>query len=115
MNKSKVANIITETIDTRIPQEVSQLVKANCIVVVNNLSDWTLSPSKHNAKGKELLGIFGFEEGKPVIGLNHKALRTKAEVIRTTMHEIAHFYRHHLGLSDGERATNKLVKQWMEE
>ena len=114
MKQSRVVAIIKSVVENEIPQEVvSCLVKANCLVVVNDLSDWTLSPSKHNANGKELLGVFGFENGEPIIGLNHKTLRTKAEVIKTTMHEVAHFYLHHLGLLNGERTTNKLVKQWL--
>ena len=112
MNKTRVANIVTTVIDTRIPQEVSQWIKAECPVVVNDLSDWSIRLSRHNAKGKELLGIFGFEDGKPVIGINNKALRTKDEVVKTTMHEVAHFYLHQLGLPNGERVVNKLAKQW---
>ena len=112
MNKTRVANIINTTIDTKIPTEVRQWLKNECLVVVNNLSDWNITPSKHNAKGNELLGIFGFEDGKPVIGINHKALRTAREVIRITLHEIAHFSLWKMGLPNGERAANKLVKEW---
>lgn len=112
MNKTRVATIINTVIDNQIPHEISQWIKAECLIVVNDLSDWAISPSKHNAKGKELLGIFGFENGKPVIGLNHKTLTTTEEVIKTAKHEIAHFALWRRKLSNGERATNNLVKQW---
>ena len=112
MNKNRVASIINKTIDTRIPQEVSRLVKANCPVVVNDLSKWDISLLRHNSKDKELLGAFGFEDGKPVIGINHKTLKTTEEVIKTTKHESAHSWLWHQGLPNGERAANKLVKQW---
>ena len=112
MNKSKVANIVTTTIDTRIPTEVRQWLEAECSVVVNNLAEWDISFLQHNYKGKELMGAFGFEDSKPVIVLNHKALRTAQEVVKTTLHEIAHAFLWHLGLPNGERAANNLVKQW---
>lgn len=112
MNKRSIAKIVTLVVDTIIPTEVSRLVKSDCLIVVDDLSDWAISPSRHNAKGKELLGIFGFENGKPIIGLNHKTLTTTEEVIKTAKHEIAHFALWHSGLPNGERAANRLASVW---
>ena len=114
MNKTKVASIINTTIDTRIPADVRQWLEAECPVVVNNLAEWDISFLRHNSKGKELMGSFGFENGKPIILLNHKALRTEREVIQTVLHEIGHFSLWKAGLPNGERAANKLAKQWEE-
>jgi len=112
MNKRQVAKTATLVIETMIPQEVSQWIKTECHIVVDDLSNWDISLAKKTVKGKELLGIFGFENGKPVIGLNHKIIETEQEVIKTTKHECAHFARWHLGLPNGERATTKLAHQW---
>lgn len=112
MNKAKVAAIVTHTIETTVPAEVKQWLKAECPVVVNDLSDWSLSPAKHNEQNKDLLGIFGFENWKPTIGINYKALRTAKETTRITLHEVAHFTLWKMKLPNGERAANKLAREW---
>lgn len=112
MNKARVASIVNHTIETRVPAEVRQWLKAECLVVVNDLSDWALSPAKHNEQNKDLMGIFGFENWRPVIGINYKALKTAKEVIRITLHEVAHFALWKMKLPSGERAANKLAREW---
>lgn len=111
MNKSRVASIAHHIIETMIPTEVRQWLKYECPVVVNDLSQWDI-PSHKRYVDKELLGIFGFENGKPIIGINHKTLKTAKEVIRTTLHEVAHFSLWMQNLPNGERATNKLARIW---
>lgn len=112
MNKTRVVSIIKSTIDSQIPDDVRQWLKSECPIVVDDLSNWDISLVRKTAKGKELLGVFGFEDSKPVIGVNNKALRTVREAARIVKHEIAHFVLWRTGLPNGERATNKLVKEW---
>lgn len=112
MNKHKVASIVNYTIETKIPSEVRQWLTDECEVVVNDLSDWTLSPSKYNEKDMDTLGAFGFENGKPTIGINHKMLKPAKEAMRVTLHEIAHAWLWKMGLPNGERQANKLAREW---
>ncbi len=100
-------------VEHRIPEEVSQWIQDECPIVINDLNDWDLHPREKRGTGKEVLGVFGLEDGNPVIGLDHKTLRTMKEVLETAIHEIAHAWLWHLGKPNGERITNRLAKEWM--
>ena len=115
MQKQRIVAITKHTVEHCIPEEVSQWIQKNVVIVVDDLSDWELSPAKNNTEGIDLLGIFGFEVAYnlPVIGLNHKTIKSRIEAINTTKHEIAHAWLWHLCLPNGERVTNKLVKEWL--
>ena len=112
MKKRKIVALIKQTVEHSIPEEVSQWIQREVPIVVDDLSNWELTPSRRNIKGVDLLGVFGLENGKPIIGMNYKTLKTIQEVVKTTCHEIGHAWRWHLGLPYGERPTNKLVKCW---
>jgi len=112
MRKEKVAMIAKSVVDFMIPDDVRQQVKSECPIMVDDLSSWDLPPLGKHTEGKVLLGIFGFENNEPIIGLNYRTLNSTKEVRRTTLHEIAHFIRWKSGLNYGERATCKLAKEW---
>jgi len=113
MKKYIVVTAVIQTVEHRIPKEVSQWIQAECPIVINDLNDWDLHPRSKSADGKVLLGIFGLEGGNPIIGLDHRTLKTIKEVVGTTMHEVAHAWLWHLGKPNGERITNRLAKEWM--
>ncbi len=112
MRKSRVAIIIISVVENNIPDDVSQWIQAECSIVVNDLNEWSFSPVRRSMNEEDLLGVFGFENDKPIIGINYRVLKTIKEVVQTVKHEIAHSWLWHLGLPNGERITNKLVREW---
>lgn len=114
MRKNEVASIVKTVVDNIIPEEVSLWIREDCPIMVDDLSTWDIKPVRKSIEGKVLLGVFGLEDGKPVIGINHKTLNTTNEVVKTTRHEIAHAYLWHAKLPNGERAARKLAIEWEE-